>query len=45
MHDSHQKAAEYHILAVHAHRTAAEHQGQECLGSAGNGVLLISDSY
>ncbi|HEV2417980.1 MAG TPA: hypothetical protein VGX94_09255 [Terriglobia bacterium] len=29
MHDSHQKAAEYHILAAHAHRTAAEHHGQE----------------
>src|ERR1039458_8774568 len=29
MHDSHQKAAEYHNLAAHAHRTAAEHQGQE----------------
>lgn len=25
MHDSHQKAAEYHILAAHAHRTAARH--------------------
>jgi len=29
MHDSHQKAAEYHTLAAHAHRTAAEHRGQE----------------
>jgi hypothetical protein len=29
MHDSHQKAAEYHNLAAHAHRTAAMHQGQE----------------
>ena len=29
MHDSHQKAAEYHSLAAHAHRTAAEHHGQE----------------
>jgi hypothetical protein len=29
MHDSHQKAAEYHSLAGHAHRTAAEHHGQE----------------
>ena len=29
MHDSHQKAAEYHNLAAHAHRTAAVHQGQE----------------
>jgi hypothetical protein len=28
MHDSNQKAAEYHSLAAHAHRTAAEH-GQE----------------
>jgi hypothetical protein len=28
MHDSHEKAAEYHILAAHAHRTAAEHHGQ-----------------
>ena len=29
VHDSHQKAAEYHNLAAHAHRTAAVHQGQE----------------
>src|ERR1019366_1790260 len=29
MHDSQQKAAEYHNLAAHAHRTAAVHQGQE----------------
>jgi hypothetical protein len=29
MHDSHQKAAEYHSLAAHAHRTAAHHHGQE----------------
>jgi hypothetical protein len=29
MHDSHQKAAEYHNLAAHAHRTAAVHHGQE----------------
>jgi hypothetical protein len=25
MHDSHRKAAEYHQLAAHSHRTAAEH--------------------
>jgi hypothetical protein len=25
MHDSHRKAAEYHDLAAHAHRTASEH--------------------
>ena len=29
MHDSQQKAAEFHNLAAHAHRTAAVHQGQE----------------
>jgi hypothetical protein len=29
MHDSQQKAAEYHNLAAHAHRTAALHHGQE----------------
>jgi hypothetical protein len=29
MHDSHQKAAEYHNLAAQAHRTAAVHHGQE----------------
>ena len=29
MHDSHQKAAEYHSIAAHAHRTAAHHHGQE----------------
>jgi hypothetical protein len=29
MHDSQQKAAEYHNLAAHAHRTAAVHHGQE----------------
>ena len=29
MHDSQRKAAEYHNLAAHAHRTAAVHQGQE----------------
>ena len=29
MHDSHQKAAEYHNLAAQAHRTAALHHGQE----------------
>ena len=25
MHDTHGKAAEQHVLAAHAHRTAAEH--------------------
>jgi hypothetical protein len=29
MRDSQQKAAEYHNLAAHAHRSAAVHQGQE----------------
>jgi hypothetical protein len=29
MHDSQQKAAEFHNLAAHAHRVAAVHQGQE----------------
>jgi len=29
LHDSHQKAAEYHNLAAQAHRTGAEHHGQE----------------
>jgi hypothetical protein len=31
MHDSHQKAAEYHSLAAHAHRTAAEHSQEDHL--------------
>jgi hypothetical protein len=29
LHDSQQKAAEYHNLAAHAHRIAAVHHGQE----------------
>lgn len=29
MHDSHQRAAELHDLAAHAHLAAAEHQGKQ----------------